>query len=293
MLLRAGLSLADRVVALLPSRVAYALADLAGDAWHRLAPSRRRLVEANLARVCAATGRPTSGRAFQAMVRTAFRNHARYYLEVLRVTHYPRDRFDEIVDVPDWASFQPRLAGGPAMLVSWHLGNFEPFGIYLAAHGLRPLAPVEEIEPRALFEFLAERRGGGGLELVGIGKARRALVDRLRSGGLVAIIGDRDLTGDGQEVTMFGHPTTMPIGPAWLAVNHGAALLAGRCLRIGPDRFRAEGTFLELPGTGGRREDVRVMVERVAAAAERDIAEAPEQWWGAFQKFWPDVGDAP
>ena len=22
---------------------------------------------------------------------------------------------------------------------------------------------------------------------------------------------------------------------------------------------------------------------------ERDIGEAPEQWWGAFQPFWPDL----
>ena len=62
-MLRLGLEIADRIVAALPSRVAYALADLAGDAWYRLAPERRRLVAANLARVCAATGRPTGGRA--------------------------------------------------------------------------------------------------------------------------------------------------------------------------------------------------------------------------------------
>ena len=59
------------------------------------------------------------------------------------------------------------------MLVSSHLGNFEPFGVFLAAHGLRPLAPVEEIEPPALFEFLAARRGGGGVELVPL-QPRRA-----------------------------------------------------------------------------------------------------------------------
>jgi lauroyl/myristoyl acyltransferase len=58
-------------------------------------------------------------------------------------------------------------------------------------------------------------------------------------------------------------------------------------------RFRAVGEFLEVPDTGDRREDVRVLVERIANAFEADIGSAPEQWWGAFQPFWPDVpGDA-
>jgi phosphatidylinositol dimannoside acyltransferase len=246
-------------------------------------------VAANLARVCAATGRPTRGPELAALVRAAFRNHARYYVEMLRAPHYPIERIDEHVEVPGWDQFGPLLDGGPAMLLSSHLGNFEPFGTFVAAHGLRPLSPVEEIEPRALYEFLAARRGGSHVELVPLGEAGRAMVKRLRSGGLVGIIADRDLAGDGQPVTMFGHATTLPPGPASLAVAHRANLVVGRCLRIGPDRFRAEGWVVEVPSSGDRRADTALLVERIAACFERDIGSAPEQWWGAFQPFWPDL----
>ncbi len=219
-MLRLGLEIADRVVAALPSRAAYALADLAGDAWYRLAPDRRRLVAANLARVCAATGRPVHGRPFRDLVRSAFRNHARYYVELLRAPHYPVDRIEEIMDVPQWEAFAAALGGGPSIFIGSHLGNFEPFGTFLIAHGIRPLVPMEEIEPPALFEFLAARRGGGGIELLPLSRARRQLSQRLRAGGTLGIIGDRDLAGDGHPVTMFGHPTTVPLGPAALAVAH-------------------------------------------------------------------------
>jgi hypothetical protein len=38
---------------------------------------------------------------------------------------------------------------------------------------------------------------------------------------------------------------------------------------------------------------VSELAARVAARFERDIGSAPEQWWGAFQPFWPDLsGDA-
>lgn len=289
MMLRLGLEIADRIVAALPSPVAYAVADLAGDAWYRLAPARRRLVAANLARVCAATGRPVHGRPFRDLVRSAFRNHARYYVELLRAPHYPVDRIDEIMDVPQWEAFSVALGGGPGMIIGSHLGNFEPFGTFLVAHGIRPLVPMEEIEPPALFDFIAARRGGGGIELVPLSRARRQLSQRLRAGGTVGIIGDRDLAGDGHPVTMFGHPTTVPLGPAALAVAHGAALVVGRCLRIGPDRFRADADVLAAPSSGDRRADAIALATRIAARFERDIGEAPEQWWGAFQPFWPDL----
>lgn len=288
-MLRLALEIADRLVNLMPGRLAWSLADFGGDAWHRFSPSRRRLVAANLARVCEATGQPTSGPEFGTLVRNAFRHHARYYVELLRTPRFDPEGIDRIVEVPDWPAFEPALRHRPSILVSWHLGNFEPFGLFLAGHGLRPLAPVETIEPRALFDFIAARRGAGLIDLVPLDEARPALSRRLRSNGLVAIIGDRDLTGTGQPVTVFGHPTTFPAGPATLALLHGATIVAGRCVRIGPDRFRARGEVVELPATGDRRADIAALTETLVRRFEADIAAAPEQWWGAFQPFWPDL----
>lgn len=289
MLLRVGLEVADRIASTLPAGVAYRLADLAGDAWFRMAPARRRLVAANLRRVCEATGRPTHGPAFVALVRSAFRHHARYYLELLRAPHYAREHIDRHVDVPDWPTYEAAMRSGPCVLVTGHLGNFEPFGIFLARHGLRALSPIEEIEPRVLFEFLAGRRGGGSVELIPLRGAGAVLRRRLKTGGLVGIVGDRLLDGPGHRVTIFGHPVDFPLGPATLVVAYGAALVVGRCLRIGPDRFNADGEVVAVPSGGARRDAIAAVTEHIAARFERDVAAAPEQWWGAFQPFWPDL----
>jgi lauroyl/myristoyl acyltransferase len=290
MLLRLALALADRVATALPVPAAYWLADLGGDLWRRLAPERRRLVRANLARVCVATGRAASGPAFDALVRDAFRNHARYYLELLRGPHYDRARIATIVDVPEWPAYEAALRGGPTLLVSSHLGNFEPFGTFLVAQGYRPVAPIEEIEPRALFEFLAERRGGSSIDLVPLSESRAVLSRRLREGGAVGVIGDRLIGGGrGQQVEVFGHPVEIPTGPATLAVTFNASVIVGRCLRTGRERFQASGDVVLVPATGDRRADVAALTERIASRFERDIGAAPEQWWGAFQPFWPDL----
>lgn len=293
LLIGVALKLADRVVRALPRGAAYALADLAGAAWYRFAPGRRALVGANLARVCAATERPTSGPAFRLLVRRAFVAHARYYLELLRAPHYPLAEIDRMVEVDDWPIFEKALQTGPTVLVTAHLGNFEPFGSYLAARGFRAVAPVEEIEPKVLYEFLRDRRGSGrGVDVVPLSESRRPMMAALRRGGVVGLIADRDFSGDGLPVTFFGHPTSAPLGPATLAVLTNATLIVGRSLRLGPERFTVRGEEIEWRRSGNRRDDIAALTRRMVAHMERDIAEAPEQWFGAFQPFWKETTTA-
>ncbi len=285
------LRVADLVVRSLPSRAAYAIADLGGRAWHRFSPRRRRLVSESLRRVCEATGRPTDARSMRRLVRRAYVEHARYYLELLRAPHYPASRIGEMVVAEDWEHWQEVLRGG-AVVASLHLGNFEPYGRLLAAHGLHAVAPVEEIEPKALFEFILSRRAGGApeseIELVPLSRSRRRMIETLRAGGVAALIADRDLAGDGIDVSIFGHPATLPAGPAALALMTGRPLLAAACFRIGPDRFRGQAWPIEVERTGDRRADTEALTRELARHYEAAIASAPEQWWGAFQPYWGD-----
>jgi KDO2-lipid IV(A) lauroyltransferase len=286
--LRLGLSLADLIARSLPRGFAYALADLGGRAWHRLAPGRRALVAENLGRISAATGRPTSGRAFRQLVERAFVGHARYWLEVLRAPHYPAADIEHIVQIEDWQTWEPIMRGGAVVAVP-HLGNFEPYGHFVAAHGLGGVAPVEETEPRELFEFLLARRASGqGVRVMPLSQAFRPMLAALRSNQLVPLVADRDLAGDGVPVTMFGHATTLPAGPATLALRTGKPLIMARVLRHGPERFRVRAAAVEAPRTGHAAADVAALTRALAAEFEAAIAEAPEQWWAAFQPFWTD-----
>lgn len=290
LLLGAGLRAADLVAHLLPRGAAYGLADFIGRTWHRLSPGRRTLVAANLARVCAATGRPTEGPAFRRLVRRAFEEHARYYLEVLRIPHASVAQVGEMVSADDWEHWKAILQQG-AVVATLHFGNPEPYGSFLAAHELRAVAPIEEIRPKALFEYLLKRRGTGrGVEIIPVSRARRPMVEALRNGDVVAIASDRDFDGNGQPVSFFGVPTTLPTGPASLAVMTGRPLMAAACWRIGPERFNARGWLIEVERTGDRRADVGALTEAMGRCFEEAIGANPEQWFGAFQPIWPDQG---
>lgn len=286
--LRVGLVVADRLARALPASVAYWLADLAGRTWHRVSPGRRALVAENLRRIAEATGRPTAGRPLRQMVEQAFVNHARYWLELLRGPYYRAERIPEMVEIEDWVNWEPIMRGGAVVAVP-HLGNFEPVGHFVAAAGLTGVAPVEEAGPPELFEFMRARRASGqGVEVVPLSHAFRPMLAALRRNDIVALVADRDLAGDGVPVTMFGRATTLPAGPAALALRTGKPLLMARVLRTAPERFSVRAVKVEVERTGDAAADVAAMTVELARAFEAAIAEAPEQWWAAFQPFWTD-----
>lgn len=289
-MLGVGLRAADLVARLLPRGAAYALADLIGWSWYRFAAGRRTLVAANLARVCAATGRPTSGRAFRRMVRHAFIEHARYYLEVLRIPHASIETVGAMVSVEDWEHWEPLFRQG-AVIATLHLGNPEPYGSLLAARGLHAVVPIEEIRPRALFEFLLARRASGrGATLVPLAKARRPMIEALRRGDLVGVLADRDLSGTGHRTLFFGLPAVLPTGPASLAILSGRPLVAAAAWRVGQERFNARAWLVEAKLSGDRGADVAALTEAVARRMEEAISVAPEQWFGCFQTIWAEEG---
>lgn len=287
-MLGVGLRAADLVARLLPRGAAYTLADLVGWTWYRLAAGRRALVAANLARVCAATGRPTSGRAFRWLVRQAFVEHARYYLEVLRIPHASIEKVGAMVTVDESEHWERFLRKG-AVIATLHLGNPEPYGSWIAARGLHAVVPIEEIRPRALFEFLLARRGSGrGATLVPLANARRPMIEALRRGDLVGVVADRDLSGTGHRTLLFGQPASLPIGPASLAILSGRPLVAAAAWRVGQERFRARAWLVAVELTGDRDADVAAMTEAMARRMEEAIGLAPEQWFASFQPIWDD-----
>ena len=287
-MLGVGLRAADLVAHLLPRGAAYALADLIGWAWYRLAAKRRALVTANLARVSAATGRPSGGPALRRLVRQAFVAHARYYLEVLRIPRASIEAVGAMVSVDEWEHWEPILRQG-AVIATLHLGNPEPYGSLLAARGLHAVVPIEEIRPRGLFEFLLARRASGrGATLVPLAKARRPMIEALRRGDLVGVLADRDLSGTGHRTLFFGLPATLPMGPASLAILSGRPLVAAAAWRAGPERFHARVWLVEAKLSGDRRADVAALTEALARRMEEAISLAPEQWFACFQPIWPE-----
>jgi KDO2-lipid IV(A) lauroyltransferase len=285
----------------LPEGPLVRLADLVGEAWYRLAPHRAAQARRNLARVCRALDAAEQGspaaraaardpRALERLVRAAFRHGARYYLEVARTPalteRYLADRL--VVETPD-AVEEAFTAGRPVIFVGLHFGAIELPALLLAARVGGAVAPMETVDDPGLQDYFVRTRGAAGVRIVGLREARRELLAALRDGTSVGLVGDRDLTGGGLPVTLFGAPANLPLGPAMLAVESGAPLYVASVRRTGTARYRGRLERIGVPAEGSRRDRVSATMTGLAAAFERTLAVAPEQWWAVFFPIWPDL----
>ncbi|MDO8484700.1 MAG: hypothetical protein Q7S35_07115 [Candidatus Limnocylindrales bacterium] len=277
------------------------LADLAGDAWYRLAPERAAQARRNLARVCRALEASERGTAaaraaardpgaLERLVRAAFRHNARYYLEVARTPALGRRDLDERLAIETPAVVAEAFTSGQAVIfVGLHFGAIELPALYLAARVGGAVAPMETVGDAALQDYFVRTRGAAGVRIVGLRGARRELLAALREGTSVGLVGDRDLTGGGLPVTLFGAPANLPLGPAMLAIESGAPLYVVGVRRTGVGRYRGRLDAVPVPAEGSRRDRVTAAMAGLAAAFERVVAVAPEQWWAVFFPIWPDL----
>ncbi len=107
-----------------------------------------------------------------------------------------------------------------------HVGSWEWGGTWLALEGMPMTAVVERVESERLYEWFAAQRREMGLTTVPLGHgASTALLRALKDRGLVGLVSDRDVVGNGVEVEFFGERTTLPGGAATLALRTGAVLL--------------------------------------------------------------------
>lgn len=166
------------------------------------------------------------------LVRDSVRSYARYWLEAFRLP--------TIVDDPQ---LQERLTGGVVgrdrfdrslargkgvVLVLPHSGNWDMAGMWLVTNYGQFATVAERVKPEALFEAFVDFRESLGFEVIahtgGDTPPYERLTEVLESGGVVCLLGERDLRQTGVEVEFFGEPTTMPVGAAKLAMDTGAAL---------------------------------------------------------------------
>lgn len=296
-----GLIAASWLACHLPEGPLVRLAELVGEAWYRLAPARAAQARRNLRRVClalAADGRGTPAataaaddpRALERLVRAAFRHSARYYLEVARTPCVTAEEIERrlVVETPE-AVAEAFGSGRPVIFVGLHFGAIELPALFLASRVGRAVAPMETIADEGLQDFFVRTRGAAGVRIVGLREARRELLNALRDGTSVGLVGDRDLTGGGLPVPLFGAPANLPLGPAMLGVESGAPLYVVGVRRVARARYRGGVEPVPVPADGTRRERVTAVMTALAAAFERTVATAPEQWWAVFFPIWPDL----
>ncbi len=286
-----------RIVRLMPERVAYlTFSVIAQFAWLRQGRGVRQL-EANLARVLPGA----SPFRLKSMSRKGMHSYLRYWCDAFRLPDWTEERLLATCRVVSDQPVRKALAEGRGVVMALgHLGNWDHAGAWSTV-ALAPVTTVaERLRPEELFHrFLVfrQRLGMEVLPLTGGGDVFGLLVRRLRNGGFVPLLADRDLTATGVPVAFFGETARMAAGPASLALVSGAALfpVTIHYERLAPGAPARWGIVVEFheevppPVDGSGPEKIGQMTQACADALASGISRFPQDWHMLQRVFVADL----
>jgi KDO2-lipid IV(A) lauroyltransferase len=280
--------LGSTVVRALPRPAANVFGRIAAGIAVPFAAGRRAQVERNLRRV---RGPHLGGLALRRDVIATFESYARYYVDSFRLPGTSAEEIEAGITVDGWDKVEAALdnpEGTGVILALPHLGGWEWAGFWVTAcRGREMTVVVEELAPRDLYDWFVELRQAFGMHVVPLGPgAAGSVLAALRAGHVVCLLCDRDLDGGGVEVEFFGERTTLPAGPATLALRTGAAVFPCAVYFEGDRHHAVVRDALDASRTGRLRDDVARMTQDLAKELEHLIRAAPEQWH-LLQPNWP------
>ena len=186
--------------------------------------------------------------------------------------HVQLDRLDEAMDLI--------LSDRPTILLTGHYGNWEVLGYLMALLGIDLAAVARPIDNPLVNDWLLGIRERRGLRIITKWGAAEPMVERMRSGGTLAFIGDQNAGNKGLFVPFFGRLASAYKSIGLLALRYNASVICGYARRVGDGfRFTVGCTDIIRPEDWADRPDpLYYLTARYSRAIERMVREAPEQY---------------
>lgn len=250
--------------------------------WLRNDKGVRRL-QANLARV---TGLDVDGDEVRQLTRRGMRSYGRYWREMFSMEGWSETDIARRLRIDGVEILDAAVASGRGVMIAGtHSGNWDLPGLWAARRYGRITTVAERLKPEALFDAFVAKRTKYGAEILphegGPRPPFATLLERLRAGGVVALVSDRDLTERGVEVSFFGATARMAAGPAALARATGALLVP-----VGV--WNDDGVVVlhvHEPLPVDKDEPVAEICQRLADVFASDVHAHPEDWH-MLQRVW-------
>lgn len=237
-------------------------------------------LRANLARVVP-DARPEQ---LDVLVRDGMRSYARYWCEAFRLPSMDHTDLYRRTTAPGREFVTEAMSAGRGLIFAVpHSGNYDAAGVFvtesLRSLGLEPVftTVVERLRPESVYRRFVGFRESLGFEVLTAGDGSavyRGLTRRLKAGGVVCLVSDRDLTATGTEVSLFGEKARMPTGPARLAAMTGAMLLPALPSFVGAGWGLPMGPPIPVPD----RASIPEATQALADAFTAQIRSAPADW---------------
>jgi KDO2-lipid IV(A) lauroyltransferase len=279
-----GYFAAWRILRWLPENFVYARANAVADYLVKRNGKSVARLRSNLAR----TQPNITALDLDLLVYSGMRSALRYWCDTFRFPDWSKERILGTVTFNDESILMDAVAAGKGAIVTLpHCGNYDHAAAYFCARGAKIVTVAEHLKPEKLFKKFMQYRSDFGMESLPLdGRVIPTLMQRIRSGCVIALAADRDLSRSGIDVTFFGGPARMPAGPALLAIRTGAPLISAY-VSYTPTGIHIDFTRIELPNKASETEQVAALVQKSADLFAEGIAKYPQDWH-MMQRIWID-----
>jgi KDO2-lipid IV(A) lauroyltransferase len=229
--------------------------------------------------------------------RQIVRNVSLYYVDLIRMPHMDLDQFtrERVVLRGLVEHLAPAAKSGRGVIIlGAHSGNPELAVQGVISFGIHVLALTEPLDPPSLSRLLDRLRESKGHTFYPVGVAGvKQVVKSLRGGGVVALMGDRDIRGPKAALPFLDAETLMPTGPIEVALRTGAVVIPAFSRRSGKYVVEAHlGEPLRLERTGDLEKDARLGTLQFIERLERHLRTDPAQW-AVLESIWDAPAESP
>ena len=249
---------------------------LGGIVW-RVIPYRKDVTAENLR--LAFPG--IDARARDAIAARAYRGYGRALVEMLWSGGASREELLGAMTLDNPEVPLGALARGKGLiLLSGHFGAWEFIVTSLALHLGHPVIAIAQPQRnRFIDRVITANRNRFGSGTVTMHRAPREVTALLRSGRIVAMLGDQSGPKESMFVEFFGRPAATHRGPAAFSLKCDAPIVMFFFIRAGDGRYRAVFEEVDRSGLGGTGEEaVLELTRRHTAILERYIRAWPDHW---------------
>ncbi|HSJ27648.1 MAG TPA: phosphatidylinositol mannoside acyltransferase [Acidimicrobiia bacterium] len=279
------------LVGLLPLRLAVWIGQAAGRGYAFFDTGRRAMARRHAVRL----GIPPD--LIDSHVKAVFAAYGRYWAEALWIRPRRRTKVDGTITVDGLHHVEEARDQGAGIVFALpHMGNWEYASPVASRVGVEVVAVAENLRNHRIREWFVGMRTSIGIGVVlatGGRSVMRQLEEVIARNGAVALLCDRDLRRRGVEVEFLGERTTLPAGPASLAIRTGAPLLPAATYFTPTGHHVVIRPPVEVAPAGSRTERVAAVTQTLAKELEALVLAAPEQWH-MLQPNWPsDLDGSP
>lgn len=271
------------VVAHVPSSLSRWVIGTGSQAGYVFWPTKRAWSNANFGHV---TGLPPGHPRVRQMAMRAYRNYARYLVEVMHLESMSPEHAGSLVAQAELDGIEPiwRESKGGLIFALGHVGNNEAVAAGVAWRGWPISVVADDSAFPEMFERFRALREAWGVRIIPW-RNLREIYAVLKRREMLALLVDWGYRSDGIPVRMFDAWTTLPAGPATLAAKTGSRILPVSIWR------RADGSFHvswspPIDVASNSQADLQRATQRLADALAETIGSAPDQWY-SFKPMWP------